>query len=75
MLNDESVTMESRIQASFGILVWVLPGAAAGSLLAGAQRHPCRALGLVPLGATGLAIGLVLAATASIGFSCVFSSA
>jgi 1-acyl-sn-glycerol-3-phosphate acyltransferase len=64
MLNDDSATMETRLEVCFAVIGWILAGAAAGSLLAGAQRHPVRALGLVPLGATGLAIGLVLAATA-----------
>jgi 1-acyl-sn-glycerol-3-phosphate acyltransferase len=39
---------------------WVLGGVALGSLLAGLQRHPRRVLGLVPIGVTGLAFGLVL---------------
>jgi 1-acyl-sn-glycerol-3-phosphate acyltransferase len=42
--------------------VWILGGVAAGSLLASVQGHPFRALGLVPFGATGLLLGLVLAA-------------
>ena len=42
--------------------LWLGLGAAAGSLLAGLQGHPRRALGLVPVGATGLALGLVVAA-------------
>jgi 1-acyl-sn-glycerol-3-phosphate acyltransferase len=64
MLNDEPVDMQTRLRVVFGILAWILLGAGAGSLLAGAQRHPWRALGLVPIGATGLTIGLLLAATA-----------
>jgi len=39
---------------------WVLAGAAVGSFLAGWQRHPRRVLALVPIGATGLACGLLL---------------
>jgi 1-acyl-sn-glycerol-3-phosphate acyltransferase len=42
--------------------LWVGIGAAAGSLLAGLQRHQRRALGLVPPGATALLLGVVLAA-------------
>ncbi len=45
---------------------WTIAGVAAGSLLAGVQRHPRRALGLVPVGATGLLVGLVIAATGSV---------
>ena len=46
-------------------------GAGAGSLLAGVQRHPRRALGLVPLGATGLALGLISPPRANAGhFMC-----
>jgi len=41
---------------------WILGGTAIGSVFAGLQRHPFRVLGLVPLGATGLTIGLVIAA-------------
>src|SRR5206468_4463168 len=59
MLNTES---EEELSARFIILAWILLGAAAGSLLASVQRHPRRALGLVPLGTSGLAIGLILAA-------------
>jgi 1-acyl-sn-glycerol-3-phosphate acyltransferase len=42
--------------------VWVAAGAGLGSFLAGLQRHPRRALGLVPLGATGLFVGLLIPA-------------
>jgi 1-acyl-sn-glycerol-3-phosphate acyltransferase len=42
--------------------MWVGTGVAAGSLLAGIQRHLRRALGLVPLGATLLLLGLLGAA-------------
>lgn len=42
---------------------WILIGVAAGSLLAGVQGHPFRALGLVPVGATGLLAGLLGAAS------------
>ena len=52
----------ARIEAAFHLLMWILLGAAVGSLLAGLQRHPRRALGFVPLGASGLFAGLVLAA-------------
>jgi 1-acyl-sn-glycerol-3-phosphate acyltransferase len=38
---------------------WLMGGVALGSVLAGLQRHPRRVLGLVPIGATGLAVGLV----------------
>jgi 1-acyl-sn-glycerol-3-phosphate acyltransferase len=45
---------------------YVLGGVAAGSLLAGLQKHPRRVLGLVPWGALGLTIGLVIAASGSV---------
>src|SRR5262249_30353505 len=45
-----------------GIGIWIMAGVAAGSLLAGLQKHPRRILGLAPWGATGLTIGLVIAA-------------
>jgi 1-acyl-sn-glycerol-3-phosphate acyltransferase len=38
--------------------LWLAGGLAVGSFLAGVQRHQRRALGLAPLGATGLVIGL-----------------
>src|SRR5262249_13641007 len=47
------------------VAVWILCGAALGSLLASVPRHPRRVLGLVPLGATGLVVGLALAALGS----------
>jgi 1-acyl-sn-glycerol-3-phosphate acyltransferase len=68
LLAEERTTLVQQFQSGgpiFGILVWILVGAAAGSLLAGAQRHPRRALGLVPLGLSGLVLGLILAATGS----------
>lgn len=43
---------------SRGSLFWAGCGIAVGALLAGVQGHPCRSLGLVPLGATGLALAL-----------------
>jgi 1-acyl-sn-glycerol-3-phosphate acyltransferase len=55
--------LEDHLETFATILAWVLTGAAAGSVLAGVQRHLRRALGLVPLGATGLVVGLFLAAT------------
>jgi 1-acyl-sn-glycerol-3-phosphate acyltransferase len=45
--------------------LWLIAGLALGSLLAGVQGHPWRSHGLVPLGASGLAIGLVVAALTS----------
>jgi 1-acyl-sn-glycerol-3-phosphate acyltransferase len=53
--------------------VWITVGIAAGSLLAGLQRHPRRALGLVPVGCTGLLVGLVAAAAGAVPspFLCV----
>ncbi len=41
---------------------WIMGGVAAGSFLAGLQRHPRRILGLVPWGATGLTLGVIIAA-------------
>jgi 1-acyl-sn-glycerol-3-phosphate acyltransferase len=57
-----------------GIGLWVAAGAVAGSLLAGVQRHQRRALGLVPLGATGLLAGLLIAAAGGepSGVMCLF---
>jgi 1-acyl-sn-glycerol-3-phosphate acyltransferase len=51
-----------NLQAFGSIAGWILAGAAAGSLLAGVQRHIMRGLGLVPLAATALALCLALAA-------------
>jgi 1-acyl-sn-glycerol-3-phosphate acyltransferase len=42
---------------------WVLVGVAAGSVVAGIQGHPYRCLGLVPIGAIGLTVGLTVAAS------------
>jgi 1-acyl-sn-glycerol-3-phosphate acyltransferase len=42
--------------------MWIGIGVAIGSLLAGVQRHQRRALGLVPVGASLLLLGLALAA-------------
>lgn len=42
--------------------IWLAAGMGLGSLLAGLQRHPRRVLGLVPIGAAGLALGLIWAA-------------
>ncbi len=58
----ENQTGPQQVADVMWIGLWLGLGAAAGSLLAGVQRHPRRALGLVPLGATGLALGLALAA-------------
>ncbi|MBX9680852.1 MAG: MFS transporter [Gemmataceae bacterium] len=44
---------------------WIAGGAALGSLLAGIQRHPRRVIGMAPIGAVGMAIGLLVAALAS----------
>jgi 1-acyl-sn-glycerol-3-phosphate acyltransferase/MFS family permease len=49
-----------------GIGLYVIGGVAAGSLLAGLQKHPRRVLGLVPWGATGLTVGLVVAALGTV---------
>ncbi|HEV3204848.1 MAG TPA: MFS transporter [Gemmataceae bacterium] len=51
--------------AVLGIAVWVLLGAAVGSLLAGFQGHPRRSLGIVPFAATGLLAILVWTAATS----------
>jgi 1-acyl-sn-glycerol-3-phosphate acyltransferase/MFS family permease len=42
--------------------LWIGGGCAVGSLVAGVQGNPRRALGLVPLSATGLALGLLITA-------------
>lgn len=44
------------------IAIWLFGGVALGSLMAGLQRHPRRALGLAPWGASGLTIGVIVAA-------------
>lgn len=44
----------------------VIAGVALGSLLAGFQKHPRRVLGLVPWGATGLTVGLIIAAAGGV---------
>jgi 1-acyl-sn-glycerol-3-phosphate acyltransferase len=44
------------------VVLWTMGGAAVGSLLAGVQGHPVRALGMVPFGVAGMAMALVLAA-------------
>jgi 1-acyl-sn-glycerol-3-phosphate acyltransferase len=62
LLQSEAASPLARIEAAFHLLMWILLGAAVGSLLAGLQRHPRRALGFVPLGASGLFAGLILAA-------------
>jgi 1-acyl-sn-glycerol-3-phosphate acyltransferase len=46
--------------------LYLFSGVALGSLLAGLQRHPRRALGLVPWGATGITIGLASAAVGAL---------
>jgi 1-acyl-sn-glycerol-3-phosphate acyltransferase len=46
------------------ITAWVMAGVAAGSLLAGVQKHPRRVLGLVPVGGLGFTLGLAYAAEA-----------
>jgi 1-acyl-sn-glycerol-3-phosphate acyltransferase len=45
------------------ITSWVAAGVAAGSLLAGVQKHPRRVLGLVPVGGVGFTVGMAYAAT------------
>ncbi len=61
VLTAEALTAE-QIAAVIGWVIWIMAGLAVGSLVAGLVPHPRRVLGLVPLGALGLAIGLVLAA-------------
>ena len=51
-----------RFGPLLGVALWIMGGAAAGSLLAGVQGHPRRSLGLVPLGFTGLGLTLLWAA-------------
>ncbi|MCI0641792.1 MAG: MFS transporter [Gemmataceae bacterium] len=50
------------VQQLLEIGLWIMAGVAAGSLLAGLQKHPRRILGLVPWGSTGMALGLLLVA-------------
>ncbi len=53
------------LRAFLAVALWLLVGAAAGSVLAGLQGHPRRSLGLVPPALTGLALGLAWAAVHS----------
>src|SRR5262249_24721562 len=50
---------EESVQDLLRIGLWIGAGVGLGSLLAGVQGHPRRALGLVPLGTTGLLLGLL----------------
>ena len=61
-----SIDDEQFLNRLLGIGIWIMGGVAAGSFLAGLQRHPRRVLGLVPWGATGLTIGLVVAAAGGV---------
>ncbi|HWY87947.1 MAG TPA: MFS transporter, partial [Gemmataceae bacterium] len=61
-----SLDDEQFLNRLLGIGIWIMGGVAAGSFLAGLQRHPRRVLGLVPWGATGLTIGLVIAASGAV---------
>ncbi|HYV38067.1 MAG TPA: MFS transporter [Gemmataceae bacterium] len=67
MLNNTTVDLPTLINTSFAIMAWIMLGAAVGSLVAGMQRHPVRALGLVPLGGTVFAAGLMIAALGETG--------
>jgi 1-acyl-sn-glycerol-3-phosphate acyltransferase len=72
MLGD-SVDFGHKIQSAVEVAGWILLGAAAGSVLAGVERHPCRALGLVAVGAVGLVVSFVFAAAgATDAWLCVF---
>jgi 1-acyl-sn-glycerol-3-phosphate acyltransferase len=57
--------LENKDAMLMGALICVGVGVAVGSLVAGLQGHPTRALGLVPLGATGLLVVLAWAAVSS----------
>jgi 1-acyl-sn-glycerol-3-phosphate acyltransferase len=61
-----SLDDEAFLTRLLGIGIWIMAGVGAGSFLAGLQRHPRRILGLVPWGATGLTIGLVIAAVGEV---------
>jgi 1-acyl-sn-glycerol-3-phosphate acyltransferase len=61
----DGAAADSAFQALLRVAVWTMVGAAAGSLLAGVQGHPRRALGLVPIASTGLLIALLC----SIGYA------
>lgn len=50
---------------SLHIVIRLFGGIAVGSMFSGLQRNPHRALGLIPWGATGIAIGLVVAGMGS----------
>jgi 1-acyl-sn-glycerol-3-phosphate acyltransferase len=56
------VITDADLQELLRIGAWIVAGVALGSLLAGAQGHPRRSLGLPAYGATGLLVGLLLAA-------------
>lgn len=53
-LHQDEADAGDAVRQLLGNGLWILVGGAAGSLLAGVQGHPRRALGLVPLGLTGL---------------------
>lgn len=65
-LGDRTVTISDVLEVYLPIAAWIVGGVALGSVLAGLQRHPRRALGLVPFGALGLAIGLIIAAASAV---------
>lgn len=56
------IASASNFEDLVPVALWSMVGAALGSVLAGVQRHPLRALGLVPFAMTGLALALVWAA-------------
>jgi 1-acyl-sn-glycerol-3-phosphate acyltransferase len=66
------LTQEARsgeaapFQALLGTALWIMAGAAGGSLLASFQGHPRRSLGLVPLALSGLLAALAWAAAVSL---------
>jgi 1-acyl-sn-glycerol-3-phosphate acyltransferase len=52
---------DDAFRALLRVAVWTMVGGAIGSLLAGVQSHPRRALGLIPFAATGLVMTLAWA--------------
>jgi 1-acyl-sn-glycerol-3-phosphate acyltransferase len=61
ILTDEKLTPD-QLATVLGWVMWIMAGFGLGALLAGLVSHPRRVLGLVPVGAAGLAASLVLAA-------------
>jgi 1-acyl-sn-glycerol-3-phosphate acyltransferase len=62
ILVQEALRGDDSQDELLSIAAWLLGGLTLGSFLAGCKRHPRRMLGLVSLGATGLAVEMILIA-------------